>query len=222
MKQFLMEKYGNDIVITENARANESDIFYSSKITAADLLVKIKNQNLMQEAGRQLAKDFDDIGFGLEDSFCDSEDLRAAWEKTRTPDSWITLLSSFLDYPKYKLFKSKAQEFNDLLNDEGYGSDEDEGKDDDSDVEDDNTDEIHQSDQGVLYEQEEEDESCPWLRDIMSIRIHCLFQMMYNLKTRGRKPVPMHMMVGHNIYARDRSKTILTIFNRIGACAGYK
>ena len=32
----------------------------------------------------------------------------------------------------------------------------------------------------------------------------------------------MHKMVGQKVYARDRSKTILTIFNQVVACAGYK
>ena len=32
----------------------------------------------------------------------------------------------------------------------------------------------------------------------------------------------MHMMLAHNVYARDRSKIILTIFNRAMVCAGYK
>ena len=34
--------------------------------------------------------------------------------------------------------------------------------------------------------------------------------------------MPMHIMLLHNVYARDRSKTILTIFNCAMVCAGYK
>ena len=32
----------------------------------------------------------------------------------------------------------------------------------------------------------------------------------------------MHMMIGHTVYARDRSKTILTILNHAMASAGYQ
>ena len=217
MKDFIISKYGDTIIITANARANESDIFYSSRITAADLLVKLKNQNLMREAGLQLAKDFDEVDFGLEDSFCDSTELKESWERTRTPDSWLTLCAAFCDYPKYKLFKSRAQEFTDMLNDdEVYESDTD------NDV---NDEENEGPEKEAPCQQEEhmKDEGySTMIRDMMSIRIHCLFQMMYYLRTKGRKKVPMHMMVGHNVYARDRSKTILTIFNRVVACAGYK
>ena len=31
----------------------------------------------------------------------------------------------------------------------------------------------------------------------------------------------MHMMFGHSIYARDRSKTMLTALNRVSVSAGY-
>ena len=80
-----------------------------------------------------------------------------------------------------------------------------------------------------------EKESCPiqeeslgkeeyetWVRDIQSTHLHCLFQIMHYNLTGGRQKVPIHIMLSHNIYARDRSKTILTIFNRAMVCAGYK
>ena len=170
----------------------------------------------MREAGLQLAKDFDEVDFGLEDSFCDSTELKESWERTKTPDSWLTLCAAFCNYPKYKLFKSKAQEFTDMMNDEGYDNDSDD------DV---NGEENEDSEKEETYQQEEhieDEEYNTWVRDKMSIRIHCMLQIMYYLRTKGRKKVPMHMMVGHNVYARDRSKTILTIFNRVMACAGYK
>ena len=31
-----------------------------------------------------------------------------------------------------------------------------------------------------------------------------------------------HMLLGHTLYARDGSKSLLTLFNRIGACASYQ
>ncbi|KAH3789794.1 hypothetical protein DPMN_167982 [Dreissena polymorpha] len=33
---------------------------------------------------------------------------------------------------------------------------------------------------------------------------------------------PLHMMLGHAIYERDRSRSLLTAFNRIGACSRYQ
>ena len=135
----------------------------------------------MREAGLQLAKDFDEVDFGLEDSFCDSTELKESWERTKTPDSWLTLCAAFCNYPKYKLFKSKAQEFTDMMNDEGYDNDSDD------DV---NGEENEDSEKEETYQQEEhieDEEYNTWVRDKMSIRIHCMFQIMYYLRTKGRK-----------------------------------
>ena len=166
LKKFLEEHYADKITISSNERVNESDIFYSSKITAADLLIKIKNQNLFREAGLQMAKDFDNVDFGLQDTFCDAADLLDSWKKTKTPDSWITFCSALCSHPKHKLFQSKARDFSDMMNDMTH---------EEGDIEDDES----------LNERGSDETSSP--RDMMSIRIHCLFQMMYYLKTGGKK-----------------------------------
>ena len=47
MKSFILSKYGGKVTITPNSRANESDIFHSSKLTASDLLIKIKKSEYL-------------------------------------------------------------------------------------------------------------------------------------------------------------------------------
>ena len=87
-------------------------------------------------------------------------------EKTKTPDSWITFCSALCSHPKHKLFQSKARDFSDMMNDMTH---------EEGDIEDDES----------LNERGSDETSSP--RDMMSIRIHCLFQMMYYLKTGGKK-----------------------------------
>jgi len=61
-----------------------------------------------------------------------------------------------------------------------------------------------------------------WVRDHKSSQLHCLFQMLvYNIHS-GTKLTPMHMMLGHALYARDRSRSLFTAFNRIGSCTSYE
>ena len=54
-----------------------------------------------------------------------------------------------------------------------------------------------------------------------SINLQCIFQMLvYNIHN-GRHKKPLHMMLGHALFARDRSKSLITALNRLGACASY-
>ena len=60
------------------------------------------------------------------------------------------------------------------------------------------------------------------MRDHKSTQLHCLFQMLvFNIRN-GIQKTPLHMMLGHAIYARDRSRSLLTVFNRIGSCTSYQ
>ena len=54
MKQLIISHYGKFITISPNSRVNQSDIFFSSDINAADLAIKLKNQDIMSEAGNKL------------------------------------------------------------------------------------------------------------------------------------------------------------------------
>ena len=165
MKQFLTSNYGDTVTITSNARVNESDIFYLSRIKTSNLLVKLKNQDIMREAGLQLRKDLKEVDFGLEDSFCDSTDLKDSWERTRMPDSMLTFFSALYSIPKHKLFRSNAKEFSDMINvDVEEDGDENDGTENESSP--------------IQEEPVGKEEYETWVRDIQSTRLHCLFQTM--------------------------------------------
>ncbi len=209
MKQMIMSHYGEAVRISSNTRVNESDIFLSSLISAAELATKLKNQDIMKDAGRMLREALMDIDFGLQDSFCDSNDLKASWERVMMPAPLLTLLSALFKVPKYKLFQNSVSDLDDLFQTLG----------------DENN--IQPAEGQVLHEQDNQEEQPrneqeTWVRDHKSIQLHCLFQMLvYNMHS-GLKPTPLHMMLGHALYARDRCKSLITVLNRIGSCASYQ
>ena len=45
--------------------------------------------------------------------------------------------------------------------------------------------------------------------------------LVYNIQN-GLQNTPLHTMLGHALYAKDRSKSLITVFNRIGACTRYQ
>ena len=56
------------------------------------------------------------------------------------------------------------------------------------------------------------------MRDHNSTQPHCLFQMIvYNIHS-GLKNTPLHMMLGHALYAIYSNKSLITAFNVIGSC----
>ena len=68
------------------------------------------------EAGIQLRKAIQRVDFGLQDSFCDSQDLQDSWENTMMPESLLTFFSALFHIPKHKLFKTKARDLDDMIN----------------------------------------------------------------------------------------------------------
>ena len=84
-------------------------------INACDLAIKLTNQDVMREAGAKLREALIDVDFGLQDSFCDSTDLKASWERTMMPAPLLTFLSALFKVPKHKLFQSSVRNLEDLL-----------------------------------------------------------------------------------------------------------
>ena len=103
MKTMLQNHYGEKIVITSNIRKNESDLVYSAHIKPEDLVIKMKNQDLMREAGQHIREAIQKVDFGLQDKFCDGDDLRDSWENTAMPMALINFFSALFRIPACKL-----------------------------------------------------------------------------------------------------------------------
>ncbi len=86
----LADHFGDGIQICSNPRRNESQLVFSSNITAADIAVKIKNLDAVRQVGESLNKAAKQVYFGLDDKFCDAEELKHSWENTPMPDEWLT------------------------------------------------------------------------------------------------------------------------------------
>ena len=57
--------------------------------------------------------------------------------------------------------------------------------------------------------------------DGFSIKMYSLFQQMKYILHGGKQQTPLTSMLPHSIYARDRSKTLITVLNHIGASKSY-
>ena len=137
------------------------------------------------------------LALELQDSFCDSTDLKASWERTMMPLPLLMFLAALFQVPKHMLSRMKVRElgklFQPLENDEYLPNQP-----------------AHE--EQPLQEQENR------MRDHNSTQPHCLFQMIvYNIHS-GVNKTPLHMMPGHALYAIDINKSVLTAFNIIVSC----
>ena len=171
MKKLILDHYGESVTIAPNTKMNESDIFFSSDINATDLAIKLKNQDIMRGAGTKLREALIDVDFGLQDSFCDSTDLKASWEKTMMPAPVLTFLAALFKVPKHKLFQSRASDLEDLLPPL---------QDNENQLVEELLPQQQQPTDGEppQMEQPQQEQEETWVRDHKSTQLHCLFQML--------------------------------------------
>lgn len=100
MKQLILNHYRELVTFAPNSRMNESDIFFSSDINTTDLAIKLKNQDIMREAGTKLRVVLLDIDFGLQDSFCDSTDFKSIMGDNNDASASSYVLSSSVQGPQ--------------------------------------------------------------------------------------------------------------------------
>lgn len=196
VKKLLVDHCGDHIQFAPNPRQNESELVFSSNITAADLAVKIKNLDVVKQVGETLNKAAKQVDYGLDDRFCDAEELRHSWENNPMPDEWLTFFSALYSIPKSLMAKMKMMQ----MPTEEEDADCDDGDDDED----------------TLPEEENS-----WAVKNHHSQLNCHFQVAYNHIHHGRRRTPLHTMLGQYIYGKTRSKALLTTLNRVGISTSY-
>ena len=195
VKHLLIQHYGDSIQFAQNPRRNESELVFSAKIEPGDLACKIKNLDVLKEAGTLLRTLLKDVDFGLTDKFCDAEQLKESWEKTQMPDGLLTFFSALFEIPKADMSQIEA------IIEEAQADDSNEENCDDT-------------------ENDSNDENSHKAFKTHTA-LHCLFQMMTYQIHKGHQKTPMHAMVGQSVYAKTRSKVLLTLLQHLGMSTGY-
>ena len=76
LKNLLIEKYGNQIGFTYPRKRNDSQMFYSLNIKSKDLAEQLQSNDFAEEFAKLFRKELIGFDFGLEDSYCDGDDLK--------------------------------------------------------------------------------------------------------------------------------------------------
>ena len=165
---------------------------YSSAIHPGELATKIKNQNILHEAGYILRGILQQGNFGLGDKFCDAEELKNSWEATLMPEGLMTFFSALFSIPKAHMVDVHPIVIPD--DEEMYMEGEPDANGD------------CDSSRGATNQ---------------FIQLHCLFQILTYHLHKARQKNPLQAMVGQSTYGKTRSRAFITTLNHIGVSTSY-
>ena len=108
IKSFLIDELGDTILFCQPERKNQSQFVFSSSIDVNHVVNSLRNLNVIKEAAITIRKSPLEVNFGLDDSFCDAQQLKQSWRETKIPSSLVTFFSALFNISSTKLMKSET------------------------------------------------------------------------------------------------------------------
>lgn len=195
VKHFLLKFFGTTIKFSTPTQNNKSLIVYSSKLTTEEMTEKVRSLNVLKDAGRLVRNALKNTDFNLDQKIGDAQELKNSWNSTLIPQTVIDFLSEVLQVGRLSLM-SKSRENGEILFDIT----------DDGELDSDTNDE---NEEGLLKESS------------LFCRIMSIVQILYYNIHRGKKKTPMHLMTGHTVHEKCKSKSLITSLNKLGVSASY-
>ena len=98
----IIDYFGENVCFVFSKQKNKSQRFY---LIAAKKMTESVEHNCIIECANILKESLEQIDFGLEDKFCDANDLRLAWNDMNIPDAFSLFLFTLLDCTKNDVLK---------------------------------------------------------------------------------------------------------------------
>ena len=92
VKRFLVEEFGDEIKICEPEQKNQSQFVFSSSVSVEDVVKSPRSLNAVKTAALEIRNALLKVDFGLDDRFCNAQELKDSLQNTKVPD---VLLSFF-------------------------------------------------------------------------------------------------------------------------------
>ena len=112
LKNFQSEAFGESIQFCKPESKNESMLVFSSKISVSDVVNTIRSTDISRTAGLEIRKALMTLEFGLENKFCDAQELEYAWENTSIPDTVITFLAALFNIKRISFLRGNHDHSN--------------------------------------------------------------------------------------------------------------
>ena len=105
IKSTLSEGLGKSIQFCTPDRTNQSLFVYSMSVLTEDIINTIRSLDKIKSAAKSIRTALKQVDFKLEDTICDTEELKQSWLNTKTPDELLTFFSELFDIKKTKLIE---------------------------------------------------------------------------------------------------------------------
>ena len=120
----MSESFGNQVQFLKSGRLNESMMVFSSSLTVQDVVSMLRSINVIKETAELIKTSLKSIDFGLDDKFCDSEELIGYWVNTEPPTCLIQFFPSLLNVSQAALMKISNRDEEEYFEvDEDYNDD---------------------------------------------------------------------------------------------------
>ena len=112
LKNFRSEAFGESIQFCKPESKNESMLVFSLKISVSDVVNTIRSTDISRTDGLEIRKALMTLEFGLENKFCDAQELENAWENTSIPDTVITFLAALFNIKRISFLQGNHDHSN--------------------------------------------------------------------------------------------------------------
>lgn len=94
----LMNYFGKRITFSRSKQVNKSFMFFGQNVTAENMAETIRDTDPIRQCGEVIRQCLMDYDFGLQDRFCDANDLKQAWKSMRIPNVLLKFLGTVFNF----------------------------------------------------------------------------------------------------------------------------
>ena len=110
LKAFLEEEFQTNIQFCLSDSKNKSQFVYSSSVSVNDAINKLRSLDCVKNAAEHIRKVLLNVDFGLEDGFCDAQELKNSYSNTQLPGVLLTFFASLFNVNRTMLMKESLEE----------------------------------------------------------------------------------------------------------------
>ena len=120
VKLYMVEHFQDKIKFQIPEQKNESLMVFAATLGVEDIIRRVRSQNIMKSAASMIRMSLLEVDFGLQDKFCDAEELSISWERSIIPEEIVTFFTTLFNVKQTNLltiYKSTEVIDNDITDD---------------------------------------------------------------------------------------------------------
>ena len=118
VKSFMLEHFKDKIQLCESEQANKSLLAFSSDLEMRGVINKLRSLNTVKMTAQTITKCLLEADFGLEDKYCDAQELNHFWKDMVLPAGLSAFFSVLYNVNQTKLLAESTTNFDESIEEE--------------------------------------------------------------------------------------------------------